>query len=163
VHDQFPLKNLYFTEQMVIDKKSDSQLQIAHPVARLIIGATRNWSRNVLLWNLAADPQYGPHTDNGGCPICEGAITLDGNTVTRNLAFYTVAHASKFVPPGSVRVGSEYSGGETLPNVAFRTPDNRHVLIVANTSQSDQSFEICFRNKSVSTNLSAGAVATYVW
>ena len=26
---------------------------------RLIIGTPRNWSRNVLLWNLAADPSFG--------------------------------------------------------------------------------------------------------
>jgi glucosylceramidase len=163
VHNQFPQKNLYFTEQMVIDKKSDPQLEIATPVSRVIIGATRNWSRNVLLWNLAADPHFGPHTGNGGCPICEGAITLDGDTVTRNLAFYAVAHASKFVSPGSVRIGSEFSGEETLPNVAFRTQDNKHILIVANTSALDRIFEIRFQNKFVNTKLRAGAVATYIW
>jgi glucosylceramidase len=70
VHDAYPKKNLYFTEQMVVDKPGDTMLRIAEPVARLIVGAPRNWSRNVLLWNLAADPNFGPHTNNGGCPVC---------------------------------------------------------------------------------------------
>ncbi len=45
VHNAYPDKNLYFTEQMVVD---DRGFRIAAQVNRLIIGATRNWSRNVL-------------------------------------------------------------------------------------------------------------------
>jgi len=161
VHDAYPDKNLYFTEQMVIEDKGDSELEIASPVQRLLVGATRNWSRNVLLWNLAADPENKPHTDNGGCPICQGAITLDGNKVTRNIAYYTVAHASKFVRPGSVRIQSNLL--DDLPNAAFKTPDGKRVLIVVNSSKSSQTFQIRYRNKGVTSTLSAGAVGTYVW
>jgi glucosylceramidase len=161
VHDAYPQKNLYFTEQMVVDEPGDSRLHIADPVARLIVGAPRNWSRNVLLWNLAADPKFGPHTDNGGCPVCEGAITLDGNNVTRNLAYYTVAHAAKFVPPGSVRIASNLA--ESLPNVAYETPAGKHVVIVANSSNKPQTFQIRFQGESVVSTLNAGAAATYTW
>jgi glucosylceramidase len=161
VHDAYPDKNLYFTEQMVVDDPGDSRLHIAEPVARLIVGAPRNWSRNVLLWNLAADPEFKPHTDNGGCPVCEGAITLDGNNVTRNLAYYTVAHAAKFVPPGSVRIQS--STLDKLPNVAYETPGGKYVLIVANTSGTAQTFQIRFHGESIVSTLSGGSVATYVW
>jgi glucosylceramidase len=49
VHDAFPAKNIYFTEQSVNDPTGATTLGIAHPVARVLIGATRNWSRNVLL------------------------------------------------------------------------------------------------------------------
>lgn len=161
VHDAFPQKNLYFTEQMVVDQPGDPKMDIAGPVAGLIVGAPRNWSRNVLLWNLAADPAFGPHTNNGGCPVCEGAITLDGNKVTRNVAYYTVAHASKFVRPGSVRIASTEVGG--LSNVAFRTPDGQMVLIVANPGKDGVKFAIRYRGKDATTELGAGAVATYVW
>lgn len=161
VHDAYPDKNIYFTEQMVVDDRNDTQLSIASPVQNLIIGAPRNWSRNVLLWNLAADPNFGPHTNNGGCPVCEGAITLDGNQVTRNVAYYTVAHASKFVRPGSVRIASNFLEG--LPNVAFKTPDGNKVLIVANDSDAAQTFEIHYHGQNVTSSLAAGSVGTYVW
>ena len=161
VHDAYPRKNLYFTEQMVVDDHGDPRLHIAAPVARLMVGAPRNWSRNVLLWNLAADPEFKPHTDNGGCPVCEGAITLDGNNVTRNLAYYTVAHAAKFVPPGSVRIQS--STLDKLPNVAYKTPGDKYVVIVANTSGTAQTFQIRFHGESIVSTLSGGAVATYFW
>jgi glucosylceramidase len=161
VHDAYPKKNLYFTEQMVVDKPGDTALRAAEPVARLIVGAPRNWSRNVLLWNLAADPQMGPHTNDGGCPVCEGAITIDGNKVQRNLAYYVVAHASKFVRPGSVRIDSTTLDG--LANVAFETPDQKMAVIVANTSGSAQTFQIKYQGKAAKMTLKAGSVATYVW
>lgn len=161
VHDAYPKKNIYFTEQMVVDRPGDSRLGIASPVKDLIIGASRNWSRNVLLWNLAADPNFGPHTNDGGCPVCEGAITLDGDRVTRNAAYYTIAHAAKFVPPGSVRIASTASAA--VPNVAFLTPLGLKVLIVANDGSAAQRFQIRFAGKEAAAMLAAGAVATFVW
>lgn len=162
VHDAYPRKNLYFTEQMVTGSvDSRPSVNVASPVRRLVVGATRNWSRNVVLWNLAADPQNRPHTDNGGCGTCQGAITIDGNNVSRNVAYYTIAHASKFVRPGAVRIAS--TNPDALPNVAFKTPAGRKVLIVVNAAQSPQTFAIRYRGSSLMTTLNPAAVATYVW
>lgn len=161
VHDAYPEKNLYFTEYMAEDLRHPETMPVAPPVHGTVIGATRNWSRNVLLWNLAADPQFGPHTNNGGCGICQGAITIDGDTVTRNLAYYVIAHFSKFVRPGSVRIASTSS--ETLPNVAFKTRKGNTVLVVANDSDSAQTFNLADDGKTATATLNAGAVGTYVW
>jgi glucosylceramidase len=161
VHNAFPKKNLYFTEQSVTERTGTAEMRIAPPVARIVIGATRHWSRNVLLWNLAADPQAGPHTNNGGCSGCYGALTIDGNKVTRLVAYYTIAQVSKFVPDGSVRIDSEPS--ETLPNVAFETPDGKTVLLVANTANAQAEFGVKFHGKIFKTSLPAGSVGTYVW
>jgi glucosylceramidase len=161
-HDAFPGKNIYFTEQMVVSRKNDPTFAIAKPVARIMIAAPDHWSRNVLLWNLAADPQNGPHTNNGGCPVCSGAITLDGDTVVRNLAYYTAAHASKFIPPGSVRIDSQ-GPPDALPHVAFITPQKHHVLLVSNPTDRPATFSIRYKGKDAEATLQAGAVATYVW
>lgn len=163
VHNAFPEKNLYFTEQMVIEEKSDGVLRpVADPVSRIVIGAMRNWSRTVLLWNLAADPSFGPHTPNGGCTMCQGAITLDGNQVTRNIAFYTIAHASAFVPPGSIRIASTETSPE-LANVAWRTPQGGHVLLVTNTGKAAQNFTVGFGTQAFSASLPPGSVGTFLW
>jgi glucosylceramidase len=161
VHNAFPTKNLYFTEQSVTDHSGSSMMNISKPVARIIIGASRNWSRNILLWNLAADPQNGPHTNDGGCTGCVGAITIDGDKVTRQVAYYTLAHISKFVRPGSVRI--ESNDLDQLPNVAFKTAAGEKVLIVSNVSAGTQSFTVRDRAKTFTTSLNAGSVATYVW
>jgi glucosylceramidase len=160
VHDEYPNKNLYMTEQSITGGRR-GPLDIAAAVDRVLIGATRNWSRNVLLWNLAADPSYGPHTNNGGCTMCAGAITLDGNTATRNLAYYALAHFSTFVPPGSVRVGS--SEMEQLSTVAFLTPDGKIVLVVSNLGNFSKTFDVRYHGKSFTTTLPEESAGTYVW
>jgi glucosylceramidase len=161
VHNAFPNKNLYFTEQSITDHSGTDATNLSKPVAHVIIGVSRNWSKNILLWNLAADPQNGPHTNDGGCTGCRGAITIDGNNVTRLVAYYTLAHASKFVRPGSVRIDSNTL--DTLPNVAFKTPDGKLVLIVSNITDSTQKFDVRSGNKVFTTSLNAGSVGTYVW
>jgi len=159
VQKAHPDKNLYFTEQWV-GAPGNFPNDLKWHVRTLIIGATRNWCRNVIEWNLAADPKQDPHTD-GGCTECLGAITIDGNSVTRNPAYYIIAHASKFVNPGSVRMKSNIP--ENLPNVAFKTKEGKIVLIVLNDSESAQSFKINYNGKSIETNLNKGAVATFSW
>ena len=161
VHDAFPDKTIYFTEQSINDRTGSTGMNVARPVARVMIGVTRNWSKNVLLWNLAADPQAGPHTDNGGCGGCYGALTIDGDNVTRLVAYYVLGHVSKFVPSGSIRIDSNTL--DTLPNVAFKTPDGKEVLIVANPSDTSQNFAVRYKGKAFTTSLGAGSVGTYVW
>jgi glucosylceramidase len=161
VHSAYPKKNLYMTEQSVTGRRSGGDLGIAEPVRSVMIGATRNWSRNVLLWNLAADPQNGPHTNNGGCTGCSGAITLDGDSVTKNVAYYVIEHFSQFVPPGSVRVAS--SEMEQLASVAFLTPESKVVLVVSNTGNFPKPFAVQYHGKFFPTTLPAESVGTYVW
>ncbi|MBN2665285.1 MAG: glucosylceramidase [Bacteroidales bacterium] len=186
VHMARPDKNIYFTEQMVVERPGSPSIDISAQVKRLIIGAGRNWSRNVILWNLAADPLNDPHTDNGGCSMCQGGITIDGNTVSRNIAYYTIAHASKFVRPGSVRIASTDRGEKTvalyedeqrpgafraalientsvLPNVAFKTPDGSIVMIVVNDTFSTGSFTIQYKGRFATISLPPGAAGTYIW
>jgi glucosylceramidase len=161
VHDAYPKKNLYLTEQSVTQHRSEGPLGIAEPVRSVLIGAMRNWCRNVLLWNLAADPQNGPHTNNGGCTGCSGAITLDGDSVTKNIAYYALEHFSQFVPPGSVRVAS--SEEEQLASVAFVTPEHKVVLVVSNTANFAKPFAVKYHNTFLQTTLPSESVGTFVW
>jgi glucosylceramidase len=171
---------------MVTERPGSSTIAIAGQVKRMIINVMHNWSRNVILWNFAADPNNDPHTDDGGCSMCQGAVILDGDNVTRNLAYYVIAHASKFVRPGSVRIGSTNQGdmsvslttdeeqrevvrvatlknSDALPNVAFRTPDGKIVLIVVNDTFSASSFRVQYRGEYANIRLQPGAVGTYIW
>jgi glucosylceramidase len=93
--------------------------------------------------------------------MCEGAVTLDGNNVTKNIAWYVIAHASKFVRPGSVRIWSTSTSG--LPDVAFKTPDGKHVLIVANPGHHSQTFQIRYHGDSLTATLSGDSVGTFLW
>jgi len=158
VHDAFPDKNLYFTEQWTgANAAFDGDLK--WHLKNVIIGTVRNWGKVALEWNLANDPSYNPHTQ-GGCTECKGAVTIDGS-ITRNVSYYIIAHVSKFVPPGSVRIASNIVG--SLYNAAFKTPGGKKVLIVVNDGVDPSSFNIKFRGQWATTELTAGAVGTYVW
>ncbi|MCD8739205.1 glucosylceramidase [Mucilaginibacter roseus] len=158
VHDAAPNKNVYFTEQATFGNGSfDGDLK--WHTSNLIIGAMRNWSRNVIEWNLASDPKFDPHTV-GGCDACQGAITV-GTSVSRNVSYYIVAHASKFVRPGSVRIGS--TSVNDLQSVAYKTPSGKKVLIVLNNTGSTLTFNIRYNNKLAASTLAGGAVGTYLW
>ncbi|MBL7740932.1 MAG: glucosylceramidase [Chitinophagaceae bacterium] len=159
VHNAYPDKQLYFTEQWTGANGSFSG-DLRWHLKNVIIGSMRNWSRVALEWNLASDPTYNPHTP-GGCTECKGAITLSGSNVVRNVGYYIVAHASKFVPPGSVRVASNNIGN--LVNASFLTPAGKKVVIVVNDEASTVSFKIRHNGKWITTSLAAGAAGTYVW
>ena len=119
--------------------------------------------------------------------MCQGAITIAGDEVMwRNVAYYTVAHASKFVRPGSVRIASTNRGDQSLglyedeqipgvfrtvpiaqadvlPNVAFRTPEGKVVLIVVNDTWLERTFTVQHNGAYARLTLPAGACGTYVW
>lgn len=160
VHRAFPNKNIYFTEQWV-GAPGNLEGDIPWHVKNLLIGAPRNWAKTVLEWNLSSNPSLTPHTDRGGCDRCLGAVTIDGDQVTRNPAYYVIAHASKFVDEGSVRIESNSIKG--LPNVAYQTPSGKKVLIVLNDSSAPVAFQVQEGKTQFSTNLNPGATGTWIW
>jgi glucosylceramidase len=159
VHEAHPDKNIYFTEQWT-SGKGDFGGDLQWHTKNLIIGATRNWSRTVLEWNLAADQNFDPHTENGGCDICQGALTI-GDSVSRNVSYYIIAHASKFVPSGSTSIESNEVQG--LPNVAFLTPQGKKVLIVMNETDATKSIVVQHHSNKTNHSLPAHSVSTLVW
>jgi glucosylceramidase len=159
VRNAYPDKNIYFTEQWV-SASGDFWGDFKWHMRELLIGAPRNWSKTVLEWNLAADEKQQPYTP-GGCVKCLGALTITGDEVKRNQAYYIIAHAAKFVRPGSRRI--ESSTTDSFPNVAFKTQDGHIVIIVLNNSHRTGSFNIVVGDKSIHSTLSSGSAGTYVW
>ena len=167
VHNAFPSKNVYMTEQWV-GGPSDFNVDFIWHVKNMIIGSMRNWSKNVIEWNIAADTNYGPHTQ-GGCQNCLGALTIEIDSlgqlkspILRNTSYYVIAHASKFIPPGAIRIASE-STLATLSNVAFQTADGTIILIVLNEKNTEQEFQINFKDKIKNAILPARSVGTFTW
>ena len=160
VHQAHPDKHLYFTEQWV-GAPGDFSKELTWHIENLIIGAPRNWSKTVLEWNLAADQNQNPHTDRGGCDRCLGAVTINGDKVTREPAYYIIGQASKYVPPGSVRIASTLV--EEIPNVSYKTPDGQIVTILQNTSEEEKEILIKSDQANIHLKLAAGDIGTLVF
>lgn len=163
VHAAFPDKNLYFTEVSGGEWSTDFASNLKWNVGNIFIGTTRNWSKNVLLWNLALNTNYGP--TNGGCTNCRGVVTINSSgTVTKNVEYYALAHFAKFIKPGAKRVNStEFDSSQGLKNVAFVNPDGSKILVVLNESEAVRKFAVKIDDKKIVYSLESTAVATFVW
>jgi len=163
VHAAHPDKETYLTECSGGGWEPADADALTDIARELLIGGVRNWSRGVLLWNLALDERSGPHT--GGCSNCRGVVTIDNATgeVTRNPEYYALGHFGRFVRPGARRIRST-EGGSGLDNVAFRNDDDDSiVLIVVNSTAAAMRFSAGEAGCLFIDTLPARSVATYVW
>lgn len=164
VHSAHPDKGLYFTEISGGEWATNFSDNLQWNMANIFMGTTKNWSKNVLLWNLALDESHGP--TNHGCQDCRGVVTIQSanGSVTRNVEYYSIAHFSKFVRPGAFRISSTpFQNGTNLDNVAFVNPDGTKVLVVANAGAIPRSFTAKWDEGQFTYFMPATSVATIVW
>lgn len=162
VHAAAPDKGIWFTECSGGAWSPGFAGNLGWNARNLLVGATRNWARSVLLWNLALDPAGGPH--KGGCGNCRGVLTVDPatGTVERNVEYDVLALAGKAVRPGAVRIATPASvyGVQT---VAYLNPDGSRVLTAYNSWQTDQRLVVDAGATSLGAPLPAGSVVTLTW
>lgn len=164
VHDAHPDKGLYFTEISGGNWATDFSANLMWFMENIFIGTTRNWSKVALLWNLALNQYNGPR--NNGCSDCRGVITInsDNGLVTKNEEYYSIAHFSKFVRPGAVRISSVIPQALTnIGAVAFTDPDGSKSLIVCNYSSDIRTFSVKQGGKYFSYSISPKSVASILW
>ena len=127
----------------------------------LLMQSVQNYAKTVELWNLALDPNHGPHS--GGCPDCLGVVTIDQNTgnVTYSNDYYQVGQYSKFVVPGALHIASNSLG--SLADVAFKNPDGSKIMVAHNDGSSSSSFQVLWGNQGFTYTLPAGATVTFKW
>ena len=181
VHDAHPDKDVYMTECSPFRRAWITSCKVnggqcpsglpaiawadtlAYFMRTEIIDTVRGWARGVQLWNLVLDENHGPHV--GGCDVCRGVVNIDSATgeIKRGVEYYTLAHASRFVRQGAVRIGSS-SGKDGLHTVAFQNADDGSlVLIVVNDDKARRRFTVRADGRSFGYALEAGSVATFTW
>ena len=162
LHDRFPAKDIWLTECSGGNWQKGNLL-VAQ--ASLIIETTRHWGKSVVLWNLALDQNHGPHL--GGCTDCRGVVTIDHSaspaTAIPTVDHTALAHASKFVAPGALRIESISSAESPLEHVAFRNSDGSIALLVLNPGATPLTFNIAWHGQHATYALPPGAVATFRW
>jgi hypothetical protein len=123
--------------------------------------SVQNYARTVELWNIALDPNDGPHT--GGCPDCLGVVTINqstGNVIYTN-DYYQVGQFSKFVVPGAYHITSNNVG--SVASAAFKNADGSKVLVAHNDGSSSSTFQVVWGNQGFNYTLPAGATVTFKW
>ena len=162
LHQRFPEKGIWLTECSGGEWQKGDLLE---QTMELVIGATRNWAKSVVLWNLVLDQNHQPFL--GGCQTCRGVVTIDHSVspakIVPNEDFTALAHASKFLAPGAMRIESNTFGQGSLESVAFGNPDGSIVLIGLNSGGAATTFNVGWRNKYATYRLDPHAVATFRW
>ena len=110
-------------------------------------------------WNILLDNKGGPdHGDPTG-EECEGLIqcgsdamliadlTVSPPVVYKQAFYYYMGHISRFVPPGSVRIGSSLerlgrNGTSPILGAAFETPQGATVLVLQNGLDSAEQVQV---------------------
>lgn len=169
LHNEFPRTHIYFTECSGSESSNPANTfsdTLKWHARNLIIGSPRNWAETVINWNVALDPNGGPHT--GGCGTCTGVVTVNPDgTVTKNAEYYTLGHLARFVQPGAVRIASTSFGttgwnGQVM-DVAFRNPNGSTVLVAHNENDNPTTFAVREGGQDFTYTLPGGALATFVW
>jgi glucosylceramidase len=160
VHDAFPDKDVWFTECSGGEWAPKFGETLGWLTSKLIIGAANNWSRGALFWNLALDPKHGPH--KGGCGDCRGVVTIDPatNAITREVEYYVLGHASRFVRPGAFRTATTPSSG--VEAASFVNRDGSRVAILYR-KDGDGPVSIGLDGERYDLSLPKGSVATLRW
>jgi glucosylceramidase len=90
-----------------------------------------------MMFNVALNPQHGPVTPGGVfCEDCRGIVTIDGNSYTKELEYYMLAHFGRVCRTGAQRVKTSFVGAvpSGLTATAFLNPDGTRSLVVVNQS-----------------------------
>ncbi len=162
VHAAAPAKAVWVTECSGGGWSPAFAEDLAWNSTRLLLGSLRNWAQAVLYWNLALDPDGGPH--RGGCSSCRGVLTVGpGGEVTTGVEYAVLAQASAAVDPGGVRIGSPASVAG-VGTVAFLNPDGSRSLIAVNQAGAERTIAVADPAGAVtSTSLPAGSTLTLRW
>jgi glucosylceramidase len=75
--------------------------------------------------------------------------------------YYTMAHFSKFIRPGAVRIGFE-NPDSTIMVTAVQNPDGSIAVIVFNPTETEKSFSIALHGQNVKASISPKAIQTIV-
>ncbi|NTW45010.1 MAG: glycoside hydrolase family 30 protein [Anaerolineaceae bacterium] len=128
--------------------------------ARDIIGCMNNWVDGWIDWNMVLDRQGGPNWFKNWCtaPVI---VDTEKDEVYFTPLYYVMAHFSKFIRPGAVRIGFENPDKE-LKVTAAQNPDGSFVVIVFNPTELPRDISIILKNKKTRINISANALQTII-
>jgi glucosylceramidase len=159
-----PDKDIYFTECSGGDWSTNFGNNLMWDTSTLIIKAVRYYAKTVVKWNLALDQDHGPKI-GGGCGNCRGVVTINrySGEVTREVEYYSLGHAAKFVKPGAFRIDSTEQPGQNLENVAFVNRDGSIAVIVLNPNTFRQNVELKWKGWAFIYGLPSRSVTTFRW
>lgn len=123
-----------------------------------IIGCLNNWVDGWVDWNMVLDRQGGPNWFKNWCtaPVI---VDPEADQVYFTPLYYTMAHFSKFIRPGAVRIGLD-NADKTLMTTAAQNPDGTIAVVVFNPTEDEKQVVISLGAQSAQLKISNKAIQT---
>ena len=122
-----------------------------------------------IYWNMVLNERGGPWSvsvihGNPDPNEQQPVVIIDGQTkkVTYTGLYYYLAHFSKFVRPGSVRLQTVGSGGGVRA-MSFKSPDGKIVTELMNSNKSATELDLAFHGRILHLELPPISMTTAIW
>ncbi|RZK28330.1 MAG: glycosyl hydrolase, partial [Hymenobacter sp.] len=162
VKEAYPNTNLIFTEGCIekFDLARVNEWALGERYGNSMINdfnaGTVGWTD----WNVLLDETGGPNHVGNFCFAPIIADTKAGKLIYTNIYYY-IGHFSKFIRPGARRIAST-TNRDWLQATAFRNPDGKVAVVVMNSGDKPQEFQLWVKGQAASTTSPAHSIATYV-
>ena len=167
VHAQFPDKEIFFTEASIGTWNYNYEKCLIDDFRDIFLGTLSRHGKGVTLWNLMLDDKKGPNRP-GGCNTCYGGVTISSSTyayssISRNSQYYQVAHCSKVLQPGAVRMGTEGYANKGLTYQWYRNPDGSYGVLLLNENAVEAKVAFSTDKHSVTCKVPPKAIQSVLW
>lgn len=123
-----------------------------------IIGCLNNYVDGWIDWNMVLNKQGGPNWFKNWCtaPVI---VDEEKDEVYFTPLYYTMAHFSKFIRPGAVRIGFDIPD-TTLMVTAAENPDGSVALVIFNPGETEKYFSVSLKKQKINAVISPKAIQT---
>ncbi|WP_445712760.1 glycoside hydrolase family 30 protein [Flavobacterium sp.] len=125
-----------------------------------IIGCLNNQVDGWIDWNMVLDRQGGPNWFKNWC-VAPVIVDPEKDEVYFTPLYYTMAHFSKFMRPGAVKIGCVINSKDVV-STAVQNPDGSIAVAIFNPSDTNYSVEIKLNNKTKTITIPSKALQTVV-
>jgi glucosylceramidase len=171
LHAAYPDLPLWMTEYCCYFSQGDGmRFETGDFWGNLIVSDLEAGASAWIYWNAILDQNGGPwlvstvHKD----PVANSqnsvvVIDTQQQSVTYTGLYYYLAHFSRFVRPGAVRIGTEPSSSKGVRCISFQNADGSIVSELINSSSSDVPVAIDWHGQSIQLTLPGLSITTARW
>ena len=166
-HNAFPDKPLLLTEYCISDLNVETSV-IPHTswksvdaYAHELIGDFNHHMAAETTWNLLVDETGGPFHDRAKGTAAQIVVNPEKDELFFEPIYYAIAHFSRFVKRGAVRIGtSSFSGA--IGVTAFRNPGGELIAIVLNRGEKAEKLRLRIEGITAPVDLPGRSLSTFI-